>query len=171
MFFTLLALPSDDPRLRIFVVELALCFFVAPAVSKFPREVERNEISDGFAAELIVLVHIAVEQVGRNRLGIGHETMVPRQGHGAGADLIPALQSRYAIVPSEVLAFEKAVAIIDLRRERPTPQIGLQTAAHHPEVMHMCVVVAKVEVAEEAAVDIGHKTLRDNGVREVVGEV
>ena len=53
----LLALPSDDPRLRVFIVDLALCFLVSPAMTELPREVERDEIADGLAAELIVLVH------------------------------------------------------------------------------------------------------------------
>ena len=109
--------------------------------------------------------------MGRHRLGIGHETMVPRQGHGAGAGLIAALQGRYAVVPSKVLAFEKAVAIVGLCRERPTSEISFQASTHHPEVMKMGVVVAKVEVAEEASVDIGHKTVGNDGVGEVVDKV
>lgn len=52
-----MSLSADDPRLRVFIVELALCFLVSPAMTELPREVERDEIADGLAAELIVLVH------------------------------------------------------------------------------------------------------------------
>lgn len=51
------SISADDPRLRVFIVELALCFLVSPAMTELPREVERDEIADGLAAELILLVH------------------------------------------------------------------------------------------------------------------
>lgn len=52
---TILSVPADDPRLRVLIVEFALCFFVAPATTEFPREVEGDEIAEGLASELIVL--------------------------------------------------------------------------------------------------------------------